>query len=86
MGGRPAMKTAERQLRAERSHQMTLIYTVMACLVSGIFFQFLLLTVAWEAYLGSRSKGVVLPTALLSGLCFVAACRLLHYLPRSERR
>lgn len=82
MGRGPSLMTTERQLRAERSHQMTLIYTVMACLVSGIFFQFLLLTVAWEAYLGS-GKGVVLPTALLSGLCFVAACWLIRYLPRS---
>ena len=84
MGGRPSMMTTERQLRAERSHQMTLIYTVMACLVSVIFFQFLLLTVAWEAYLG-HGKGVVLPTALLSGMCFIAACWLMRYIPRSER-
>jgi uncharacterized protein with PIN domain len=84
MGRGSYLTTSERQLRAERSHQMTLIYTVMACLVSIIFFQFLLLTVAWEAYLG-YGKGVVLPTALLSGMCFVAACWLMRYIPRSER-
>ena len=33
---------------------MSLIYTVMVCLVSLIFVQFLLLTVALEGYLGGR--------------------------------
>ena len=84
MGRGPSLMTSERQLRAERTHQLTLIYTVMACLVSVIFVQFLLLTVAWEAYLG-RGKGVVSPTALLSGICFVAACWLIRYIPRPER-
>jgi hypothetical protein len=84
MGRGPYLMTPERQLRAQRAHQMTLIYTVMACLVSVIFLQFLLLTVAWEAYLG-RSQGVVSPTALASGMCFVAACWLLRYIPRPER-
>jgi len=84
MGSGSSLSTTERQLRAERSHQMTLIYTVMACLVSVISVQFLLLTVAWEAYL-SRGNGVVSPTALLSGICFVAACWLMRYIPRSER-
>jgi hypothetical protein len=83
MGRGPYLTTPERQLRAERTHQMTLIYTVMACLVSVIFVQFLLLTVALEAYL-SRGNGVVSPTALLSGICFVAACWLIRYIPRSE--
>ena len=83
MGRGPSLMMPERQLRAERTHQMTLIYTVMACLVSVIFVQFLLLTIAWEAYLG-RGNGVVLPTALLSGICFVAACWLMRYIPRSE--
>jgi len=73
------MMTAERQLRAERTQQMALIYTVMVCLVSLIAVQFLLLTVALEGYLGGRA-GVVSPTALVSGLCFVAACWLIRYL------
>jgi type II secretory pathway component PulF len=77
--------TAERQLRAERAQQMALIYTVMVCLVSLIVVQFLLLTVALEGYLGGRA-GVVSPTALVSGLCFVAACWLIRYILRSGRR
>jgi len=77
--------TAERQLRAERTQQMALIYTVMVCLVSLIVVQFLLLTVALEGYLGGRG-GVVKPTALVSGLCFVAACWLIRYILRSGRR
>jgi len=84
MGRGPGVMTPERQLRAERAQQMTLIYTVMVCLASLIFLQFLLLTVALEGYLGSRG-GVVSPTALLSGICFVAACWLIRYIPRSER-
>ena len=79
------MMTPERQLRAERAQQMTLIYTVMVCLASLIFVQFLLLTVALEGYLGSRD-GVISPTALVSGLCFVAACWLIRYILLSGRR
>jgi hypothetical protein len=79
MGRGPSMMTPERQLRAERTQQMTLIYTVMVCLASLIFVQFLLLTVALEGYLGSRG-GVVSPTALVSGLCFAAACWLIRYI------
>jgi hypothetical protein len=57
---------------------MSLIYTVMACLVSLIFVQLLLLTVALEGYLGGRGA-MALPTALVSGLCFAAACWLIRY-------
>lgn len=84
MGRGPSVITSERQLRAERTQQMALIYTVMVCLVSLIAVQFLLLTVALEGYLGGRT-GVVSPAALVSGLCFVAACWLIRYIPRSER-
>jgi hypothetical protein len=48
MGRGPGVMTPERQLRAEHAQQMTLIYTVMVCLASLIFVQFLLLTVALE--------------------------------------
>ena len=58
---------------------MSLIYTVMVCLVSLIFVQFLLLTVALEGYLGGRIE-VALPTALVSGLCCAAAYWLLRYI------
>ncbi len=85
MGRGQSVMTAERQLRAERTQQMALIYTVMVCLVSLIVVQFLLLTVALEGYLGGRA-GVVSPTALVSGLCFVAACWLIRYILRSGRR
>ena len=85
MGRGQSVMTAERQLRAERTQQMALIYTVMVCLVSLIAVQFLLLTVALEGYLGGRA-GVVSPTALVSGLCFVAACWLIRYILRSGRR
>ena len=85
MGRGQSMMTPERQLRAERAQQMTLIYTVMVCLVSLIAVQFLLLTVALEGYLGRRA-GVVSPTALVSGLCFIAACWLIRYILLSGRR
>ena len=85
MGRGQSMMTPKRQLRAERAQQMTLIYTVMVCLVSLIAVQFLLLTVALEGYLGRRA-GVVSPTALVSGLCFVAACWLIRYILLSGRR
>ena len=70
---------ALRQLRAQRVQQMSRIYTVMVCLVSLIFVQFLLLTVALEGYLG-RHVEVALPTALVSGLCCTAAYWLLRYI------
>ena len=85
MGRGPSMSTAERQLRAARTRQMALIYTVMVCLVSLIAVQFLLLTVALEGYLGGRA-GIVSPTALVSGLCFAAACWLIRYILLSGRR
>ena len=72
MGHRQSLMTPERQLRAQRAQQMSLIYTVMVCLVSLIFVQFLLLTVALEGYLGGRIE-VALPTALVSGLCCAVA-------------
>ena len=56
MGHRQNLMTPERQLRAQRAQQMSLIYTVMVCLVSLIFVQFLLLTVALEGYLGGRDR------------------------------
>jgi len=85
MGRGQSVMTAERQLRAERTQQMALIYTVMVCLVSLIAVQFLLLTLALEGYLGGRA-GVVSPTALVSGLCFAAACWLIRYILLSGRR
>lgn len=85
MGRGQSVMTPERQLRAERAQQMALIYTVMVCLVSLIAVQFLLLTVALEGYLGRRA-GVVSPTALVSGLCFAAACWLIRYILLSGRR
>ena len=60
MGHQQSLMTPERQLRAQRAQQMSLIYTVMVCLVSLIFVQFLLLTVALEGYL-SGSAEVALP-------------------------
>ena len=79
MGRGQSVMTAERQLRAERTQQMALIYTVMVCLMSLIFVQFLLLTVALEGYLGGRIE-VALPTALVSGLCCAATYWLLRYI------
>ena len=85
MGRGQSVMISERQLRAERTQQMALIYTVMVCLVSLIAAQFLLLTIALEGYLGGRA-GVVSPTALVSGLCFVAACWLIRYILLPGRR
>ena len=85
MGRGPSVITSERQLRAARTQQMAIIYTVMVCLVSLIAVQFLLLSVALEGYLGRRA-GVVSPTALVSGLCFIAACWLIRYILLSGRR
>ena len=85
MGRGQSVTTSERQLRAERTQQMALIYTVMVCLMSLIAVQFLLLTVGLEGYLGRRT-GVVSPTALVSGLCFAAACWLIRYILLSGRR
>jgi hypothetical protein len=77
MGDRQSLAQV-RQLRAQRARSMSLIYTVMVCLVSLIFIQLLLLTVALEGYLGGRGT-MALPTALASGLCFAAACWLIRY-------
>ena len=79
MGYRQNLMTPERQLRAQRAQQMSLIYTVMVCMVSLIFVQFLMLTVALEGYLGRRIE-VALPTALVSGLFYAAAYWLLRYI------
>jgi hypothetical protein len=77
--------TPARQLRAQRAQQMSRIYTVMVCLGSLIFVQFLLLTVALEGYLRGH-LGVTLPTALVSGLCCAAAYWLLRYILVPGRR
>jgi hypothetical protein len=77
MGDRHSL-TQARQLRAQRARHMSLIYTVMVCLVSLIFIQLLLLTVALEDYLGGRGA-MAIPTALASSLCFAAACWLIRY-------
>ena len=79
MGDRQTLLMPERQRRAQRAQQMSLIYTVMVCLASLVFVQFLLLTVALESYLSGHG-GVVLPTALASGLYCAAACWLIRYL------
>ena len=85
MGHRQSLMTPERQLRAQRVQQMSRIYTVMVCLVSLIFVQFLLLTVALEGYLGGRAE-VAWPTAMVSGLCCAAAYWLLRYILVPSRR
>lgn len=79
MGDRQSLLTPERQRRAQRAQQMSLIYTVMVCLASLVCVQFLLLTVALEGYLGGPG-GVALPTALASGLCCAAVCWLIRYI------
>src|SRR5712692_4104553 len=79
MGHWQSLMTPERQLRAQRAQQMSLIYTVMVCMVSLIFVPFLLLTGAVEWYLGGRGEWA-LPTALVSGLCCAAAYWLLRYI------
>ncbi|MBM3224140.1 MAG: hypothetical protein FJZ47_10090 [Candidatus Tectomicrobia bacterium] len=81
MGHRQSLMTPERQ---QRTQQMALIYTVMICLVSLIFVQFLLLTVALEGYLSGRGS-IALPTALASGLCWAAACWLIRYVSAADR-
>ena len=85
MGDRQTFLTPARQRRAQRAQQMSLIYTVMVCLASLVFVQFLLLTVALEGYLSGRG-GVALPTALASGLCCAAAYWLLRYILVPGRR
>jgi hypothetical protein len=85
MGHRQSLMTSERQLRAQRAQQMSRIYTVMVCLGSLIFVQFLLLTVALEGYLRGRIE-MTLPTALVSGLCCAAASWLLRYILVPGRR
>ena len=85
MGHRQSLMTPARQLRAQRAQQMSRIYTVMVCLGSLIFVQFLLLTVALEGYLRGRIE-MTLPTALVSGLCCAAAYWLLRYILVPGRR
>ena len=85
MGHQQSLMTPERQLRAQRAQQMSLIYTVMVCLAILVFVQFLLLTVALEGYLGGRAE-VALPTAVVSGLCYAAAYWLLRYILVPGRR
>jgi hypothetical protein len=85
MGHRQSLMTPARQLRAQRAQQMSRIYTVMVCLGSLIFVQFLLLTVALEGYLRGHIE-VTLPTALVSGLCCAAAYWLLRYILGPGRR
>ena len=85
MGHRQSLMTPERQLRAQRAQQLSRIYTVMVCLASLVFVQFLLLTVALEGYLGGRAE-VAWPTAVVSGICCTAAYWLLRYILVSSRR
>jgi hypothetical protein len=85
MGHQQSLMTHERQLRAQRAQQMSLIYTVMVCLAILVFVQFLLLTVALEGYLGGRAE-MASPTAVVSGLCCAAAYWLLRYIVVPGRR
>lgn len=79
MGRGQSVMTSERQIRAQRLQQMSRIYTVMVCLASLLFVQFLLLTVALEGYLSGHGA-VAFPAALASGLCCAAACWLMRYI------
>lgn len=56
---------------------MVRVHAVMAGVVLVILFQFLLLMVAVEGFLGAGGARVV-PTALASVLCFGAVCWLIR--------
>jgi hypothetical protein len=62
-----------------RSHEMTRIYTVMACLVIVVFVQFVLLLVAVLSFSQSE-KSVLLATTAGSGLAFAGAAALIRYI------
>ena len=64
---------------AARGHEMTRLYTVMACLVIVVFAQFVLLLVAVLSFSQSE-KGVLMATTVGSGIAFAAAARLVGYI------
>jgi len=70
-----------RREQAERARGMTVIYAVMVSIVLLIVLQFLLLMVSVEGFMAGRGQ-VLLPSALGSGLCFIASCRLIGYIAR----
>lgn len=63
---------------------MTLIYGVMISIFLVIAVQTLLLMVAVDALLAGR-RGLLLPSAAASGLCFAGTSWLLRYLTRKPR-
>ena len=81
MGGRDTQVIRARREQAERARGMTAIYAVMVSIVLLIVLQFLLLMVSVEGFMAGRGQ-VLLPSALGSGLCFAASCRLIRYIVR----
>jgi len=64
--------------RKHCAQQMASIYAVMLCVLILLFLQFVMLTAAVEGYFGGE-RGVILPTAVASGICCGLACKLIGY-------
>ena len=74
--GTPAGPLTLRRKRQERTRGMTSVYTVMVSIVVLLLLQFLLLMVGVEGYLGGR-RGLLVPSWMGSGACFLMACWLI---------
>ena len=63
---------------------MTVIYAVMACVLFLLVIQFLMLMVSIDGFMAGSSR-VVVPAAIGSGACFVAACWLIRFVAGARR-
>jgi uncharacterized protein DUF6755 len=85
VGGRDPQVIRAREERAVRARGMTVVYAVMLSIALLLAIQFLLLMVAVEGFVAGRAA-LLVPSALGSGVCFLAACRLVGYLSAPRTR
>ena len=67
-----------KQLQAQRTREMAVIYAVMVGVVLLIVIQFLLLMVALEGFAAGH-WGILGPAAFGSFACFAGSCWLVRY-------
>jgi len=69
---------------AASRRDMTVIYAVMACVLFLLVIQFLMMMVSIDGFMAGSSR-VVVPAAIGSGACFVAACCLIRFVAGARR-
>lgn len=68
-----------------RKQKSTIIYGILAIVLTIVVLQLWLLTATMHAYLGGE-ESVIIPAAIASAVCFALNAGLLVYIYRMERR